>query len=63
MSTTLNLLETKLKKHNWNWSKSSDPEEQVRGKNNFADIERLVKQAAKENLANEAYALIGKYRK
>lgn len=61
MSKTLELLEIKLKKHNWNWSTSNDVSERTVGQNNFDDIQRLVNVAKKEGKANEAYALLKKY--
>lgn len=61
MSKTLELLEIKLKKHNWNWSTSNDVSERTVGQNNFDDIQRLITVAKKEGKANEAYALLKKY--
>ena len=59
----LSLLETKLKKHDWFWSTSSNPEDQFKGKSNFDDIQRLITEAKKQGKQAEAYALVAKYQK
>lgn len=61
-TNTLELLEIKLKKHNWDWSKSDDPAERASGSNNFDDINRLLKKAKEENLSTEAFLLVQRYR-
>ena len=61
MASTIELLETKLKKHNWNWSNDPDPDVQVRGKNNFMEIARLMQLSKDEGNGEQAKFLYMKY--
>lgn len=63
MTNVLALLESKLKKHNWFWSTSTDPDEQVMGKANFNDIQRLMVEAKNQGKQAEALTLFTKYQK